>query len=194
LQLRAGGARGTGPITPDGCHGCRETRTCHGRRSTHPFAETAELKFTAKERYEKLGNDLQGVVRGMAISGMHVHVAVEDEDLRIDLMRQVNYLLPHLLALSTSSPFWQREDTGLKFYRMASWDQMPRTGLPEQFDSYSAYRKHVGVLVDAGVIEDATKVWWDIRPSERYPTLEMRISDICTRLDDGITIAALYVC
>jgi carboxylate-amine ligase len=162
--------------------------------STHPFAETAQLKFTAKERYEKLANDLQGVVRSMAISGMHVHVAVEDEDLRIDLMGQVSYLLPHLLALSTSSPFWQREDTGLKSYRMASWDQMPRTGLPEQFDSYSAYQKHVGVLVDAGVIEDATKVWWDIRPSARYPTLEMRISDICTRLDDGITIAALYVC
>ena len=162
--------------------------------STHPFAETAELRYTAKERYEKLANDLQGVIRAMAISGMHVHVAVEDEELRIDLMGQVSYLLPHLLALSTSSPFWQRQDTGLKSYRMASWDQMPRTGLPEQFDSYSSYRQHVAVLVNAGVIEDATKVWWDIRPSERYPTLEMRISDICTRLDDGITIAALYVC
>jgi carboxylate-amine ligase len=162
--------------------------------STHPFAETSELKYTAKDRYQKLANDLQGVVRSLAISGMHVHVAIEDEELRIDLMGQIAYLLPHLLALSTSSPFWQRENTGLKSYRMAVWDQMPRTGLPEQFESYYSYRQHVKVLVNAGVIEDATKVWWDIRPSERYPTLEMRISDICTRLDDGITVASLYLC
>ena len=162
--------------------------------STHPFAESDELKHTPKARYNQLANDLQGVVRRLLISGMHVHVGVEDDELRIDLMGQVSYILPHLLALSTSSPFWRGHNTGLKSYRIAVWDEMPRTGLPEHFESFSEYERHVNVLVNAGVIEDATKIWWDIRPSHRFPTLEIRIADICTRLDDGITIAALYLC
>ncbi|MDJ0957280.1 MAG: carboxylate-amine ligase [Arenicellales bacterium] len=162
--------------------------------STHPFAESDDLKHTPKARYNQLANDLQGVVRRLLISGMHVHVGVEDDELRIDLMGQVSYILPHLLALSTSSPFWRGHNTGLKSYRIAVWDEMPRTGLPEHFESFSEYERHVNVLVNAGVIEDATKIWWDIRPSHRFPTLEIRIADICTRLDDGVTIAALYLC
>jgi len=162
--------------------------------STHPFAQTVEQRHTRKQRYEMLAEDLQAVVHRLVICGMHVHVGIGDDDLRIDLMNQASYTLPHILALSTSSPFWEGNDTGLKSYRIAVWDELPRTGLPEQFDSYAEYRRHVDLLVKAGIIEDGTKLWWDIRPSERYPTLEMRISDICTRLDDGICIAAIFQC
>lgn len=162
--------------------------------STHPFALWDTQQRTRKERYATLENDLQGVVRRLMICGMHVHVGIEDEDLRLDLMNQAVYILPHLLALSTSSPFWEGEDTGLMSYRVAVWNELPRTGLPELFDSFGEYRRYVELMVKAGLIEDSTKLWWDIRPSHRFPTIEMRISDICTRLEDGIAVAALYVC
>lgn len=162
--------------------------------STHPFSKPSQLEHTPKERYDQLANDLQEVVRQLVISGMHIHVGIEDDDLRTDLMGQVSYILPHILAFSTSSPFWRGRNTGLKSYRISVWDGMPRTGLPEYFDSFGEYQRHVDVLVKAGVIEDATKIWWDIRPSDRYPTLEMRISDVCTRLDDAICVAAFYIC
>jgi carboxylate-amine ligase len=128
------------------------------------------------------------------ICGMHVHVGLADDDLRIDLLSQVAYVLPHFLALSTSSPFWEGEHTGLRSYRMAVCNEMPRTGLPESFESYTEYQRHVDVLVRAGVIEDSTKIWWDIRPRAKFPTLELRICDISTRLKDTLFIAALYVC
>jgi carboxylate-amine ligase len=162
--------------------------------STHPFATWGGLKRTAKERYQVIEEDLQGVVRRLMISGMHVHVGIMDDEERIDLLGQVTYILPHLLALSTSSPFWQGQLTGLKSYRIAVWDEMPRTGLPENFGSYAEFMRHVNILVKAGVIEDGTKLWWDVRPSMRYPTLEMRINDLCTSIDDAICIAALYRC
>lgn len=171
---------------------------CHGlaiiAASTHPFAKAITQKHTERDRYKLLAQDLQAVARRMMICGMHVHVGIDDDDLRIDLMGQVSYILPHLLALSTSSPFWEGEDTGLKSYRIAVWNELPRTGLPPRFDSHSEFRRHVNVMVAAGVIEDTTKVWWDIRPSGRFPTLEMRISDVCTHLDDALCIAALYRC
>jgi carboxylate-amine ligase len=162
--------------------------------STHPFGRPSQLEHTHKERYDQLANDLQEVVRQLVISGMHIHVGIEDDDLRIDLLGQTAYILPHILALTTSSPFWRGRNTGLKSYRISLWDGMPRTGLPEYFDSYGEYQRHIDVLVKAGVIEDATKIWWDIRPSTRYPTLEMRISDVCTRLDDALCVAAFYRC
>lgn len=162
--------------------------------STHPFAQWHEQTHTDKERYQQLSQDMQTVARRMLISGMHVHVGIEDEDLRIDLMNQAGYILPHLLALSTSSPFWSGANTGLMSYRLAVWSQMPRSGLPVHFDSFGEYQRHVDVLVSTGVIEDSTKIWWDIRPSGRFPTIEMRMTDICTRLDDSICIAALYRC
>ncbi len=162
--------------------------------STHPFAQSGAQKHTRRARYNSLARDLQEVARRLMISGMHVHVGIEDDDLRVDLMSQTAYVLPHLLALSTSSPFWQGRETGLMSYRVAVWDEMPRTGLPERFSSYSEYQRHIAVLVNAGVIEDATMLWWDVRVSARYPTLEMRISDVCTRLDDAICIASLYRC
>ncbi|WP_275097067.1 carboxylate-amine ligase [Sedimenticola hydrogenitrophicus] len=162
--------------------------------STHPFGKPSQLEHTHKARYDQLADDLQEVVRQLVISGMHIHVGIEDDDLRTDLMAQTTYILPHILALTTSSPFWRGRNTGLKSYRISLWDGMPRTGLPEYFDSYGEYQRHIDVLVKAGVIEDATKIWWDIRPSTRYPTLEMRISDVCTRLDDALCVAAFYRC
>jgi len=162
--------------------------------STHPFAICGNKKRTEKERYEIFARDMQEVVRRLMICGMHIHVGIEDDDLRIDLMNQVSYILPHLLALSTSSPFWEGHDTGLKSYRIAVWNEMPRTGLPDRFASYGEYQRHVDTLVDAGVIQDASMLWWDVRPSACFPTLEMRICDMCTRLEDTICIAALYLC
>lgn len=194
------------------CRTAREARDCladlrgvvaeaagrHGlapiAASTHPFAQWLDQRHTPKERYAVLARDLQGVARRLLICGTHVHVCIEDEDLRIDLMSQVAYFLPHLLALSTSSPFWRGVDTGLKSYRISVFNELPRTGLPEQFQSWGEYRRHVDVLVAAGLIEDGSKLWWDVRPSARFPTLEMRITDVCTNVDDAAAIAALYVC
>jgi len=162
--------------------------------STHPFANWTQQINTDRERYNELAEDLQVVVRRLLICGMHVHIGIHDEDLRIDLHNQLAYFLPHLLALSTSSPFWQGRRSGLMSYRLAVFNEMPRTGIPETFTSASEYRRLVDLLVDAGVIEDATKIWWDLRPSARFPTLEMRVTDVCTRLDDAMTIAALFRC
>jgi carboxylate-amine ligase len=162
--------------------------------ATHPFARWDAQKTTERRRYADLQDDLQGVVRRLAICGLHVHIGLPDDELRIDLMNQASYFLPHLLALSTSSPFWRGENTGLKSYRLAVFDELPRTGMPERFDSWGEYRRHVAVMTNAGLIEDATKLWWDLRPSERFPTLEMRIADSCTALEDSLSIAALFRC
>jgi carboxylate-amine ligase len=162
--------------------------------ATHPFARWDEQKTTERRRYADLRDDLQGVVRRLAICGLHVHVGIPDDELRIDLLNQASYFLPHLLALSTSSPFWRGDNTGLKSYRLAVFDELPRTGMPERFDSWGEYRRHVAVLTGAGLIEDATKLWWDLRPSERFPTLEMRIADSCTDLEDALSVAALFRC
>jgi len=162
--------------------------------STHPFAQWQDQKHTPKDRYTALAKDLQAVARRLLIGGMHVHVGIEDPDLRVDLMNQAAYFLPHLLALSTSSPFWRGLETGLKSYRISVFNELPRTGLPSYFDSHADYRRHVDILVKAGLIEDASKIWWDLRPSARFPTLEMRITDICTRVEDATAIAAVFVC
>ena len=162
--------------------------------STHPFAQPLEIQRTRKERYESLTAQMQEVGRRLLISGMHVHVGLDNDEMRNDFIGQVSYVLPHFLALSTSSPFWQGHDTGLKSYRLAVWDELPRTGLPELYESYGEFKRHVEVLVRCGVIRDSTELWWDIRPSERFPTLEMRIPDLCTRVEDAVCITALYRC
>lgn len=162
--------------------------------STHPFSEWQDQRHTDKERYNILARDLQAMARRLLICGMHVHVGIDDDDLRIDLINQACYFLPHLLALSTSSPFWRGEDTGLKSYRVSVFNGLPRTGLPEYFESFGEYRRHVKILTDAGLIKNGTLLWWDIRASANFPTVEMRITDVCTRLDDAAAIAALFVC
>lgn len=160
--------------------------------STHPFAKWREQTHTRKERYDVLSDDLGQAVRRLLICGMHIHIGIEEEDLRIDLMNQVTYFLPHLLALSCSSPFWEGEDTGLSSYRLTVFDALPRTGLPDRLGSYGEYERMVNRLVKAGCIEDSSKIWWDIRPSSKYPTIEQRVTDVCSRVDDAAAIAAAF--
>ncbi|MBT8088406.1 MAG: carboxylate-amine ligase [Gammaproteobacteria bacterium] len=162
--------------------------------STHPFSRWTEQKHTRKERYDELTHEMQGAARRLVICGMHVHVGIDDDELRIDLMNQMSYFLPHLLALSCSSPFWLGQDTGLKSYRLTIFDALPRTGLPERFASFAEYQRHIGILIDAGLIEDSTRIWWDLRPSAKFPTLETRIMDVCTRLSDTVALASLLMC
>lgn len=162
--------------------------------STHPFARWLEQKQTEKERYSWLTEQMQATARRLLICGMHIHVGVEDQELRIDLMNQMSYFLPHLLALSCSSPFWEGELTGLKSYRLTVFDALPRTGLPEQFVSWAEYERHVRVLVNAGLVEDASMIWWDLRPSAVFPTLETRIMDVVTDLNQAMSLVALTVC
>ena len=160
--------------------------------STHPFTPWTHQKATQGERYQQLEADLQGAIQRMMICGMHVHVGLLDEDIRVDVMNQIKYTLPHMLALSTSSPFWEGKKMGMKSYRLSVFDGMPRTGIPEEVQSFKDYERLVETLVGAGVIEDSSKIWWDIRPSANFPTLEMRVCDVCTLLDDAMAIVAFY--
>ena len=162
--------------------------------SCHPFADWKTQHHTDKERYNALRKDLGGVARRMLICGMHVHVGIPEPDMRIDLMNQLSYFLPHLLAMSTSSPFWQGEDTGLNSYRLTVFDNLPRTGLPPRLDNWGSFERSVQVLIDLGLIEDSSKIWWDLRPSSRFPTIESRICDVSPRLENTLTLAALTQC
>jgi glutamate---cysteine ligase / carboxylate-amine ligase len=160
--------------------------------STHPFASWRAQRKVEKERYIVLARDMQALAERLITCGMHIHAGIEDEELRIDLMNQATYFLPHLLALSTSSPFWEGRPTGLKAYRPTVFGDLPRSGLPEHFASAEEWHRMLHQLEQTGLCDDATKIWWDLRPSARFPTLEMRVCDVCTRLEDAITIAALY--
>ncbi|MBF9060701.1 carboxylate-amine ligase [Rhodobacterales bacterium HKCCSP123] len=162
--------------------------------SCHPSADWKDQHHTDKDRYNQLAQDLGGVVRRMLICGMHVHVGLPDDELRIDLMGQLSYFLPHMLALSASSPFWQGEDTRLASYRLTVFDNLPRTGLPPQFNSWAEYERTTETLIELGLIEDTTKIWWDLRPSHRFPTLETRICDVSPRMEDALSLAALAQC
>jgi carboxylate-amine ligase len=159
--------------------------------STHPFARSVQQKPTDKARFAELAREMQAAARRMMICSMHVHVGVDAGDLRIDLMNQLTYFLPHLLALSCSSPFWEGEQTGFKSFRLTLFSSLPRTGLPERFASHDDFRRQLDTLVRSHLIEDATKIWWDLRPNLRNPTLETRIMDCCTNIDDAVCVAAL---
>jgi glutamate---cysteine ligase / carboxylate-amine ligase len=161
--------------------------------STHPFARATVQKQTDAGHHTAMAQEMQAAARRLMICGMHVHVGIDDDDLRIDLQNQLSYFLPHLLALSCSSPFWEGEKTGLMSFRLTVFSSLPRTGLPERFDSYLEFRRHLDTLIRNGLIEDTTRIWWDLRPSSRYPTLENRIMDCCTSLDDTLCLAALNV-
>ena len=159
--------------------------------STHPFSMWSQQEITAKERYVKQLEEMADLAKRMLIFGMHVHVGIEDRDLRIDIMDQARYFLPHLLALSTSSPFWHGRNTGLKSYRSIVFENLPRSGPPPDFGSWSEYERFVDILVKTGSIADGTRIWWDIRPHPKFPTIEFRVTDICTKVDEAICLAAL---
>lgn len=165
---------------------------CIVAAGTHPFSRWLEQEITARDRYYGLAKDLGYVARRLLIFGMHVHIGIDDPDLRIDIMNQVRYFLPHILALSTSSPFWQGQDTELRSYRSVIFEDLPRTGIPGEFRSYNDYGRYVQTLVKTRCIEDASKIWWDVRPHHKFPTLEFRICDCCTKIDETIAIAALF--
>ena len=159
--------------------------------STHPFASVGRQQRTDKDRYVALAEEMQATARRMLICGMHVHVGIADNDTRIDLMNQMSYFLPHLLALSTSSPFWEGERTGFRSFRTTILSALPRSGLPDRFSSWGEYQRHIDTLIRTGLIADTSKIWWDIRPSWRYPTLEVRVMDCCPSLADSACLAAL---
>lgn len=160
--------------------------------STHPFSKWSEQAIFEHDRYKLLVQELQMVARSLLIFGVHVHVGVEDLDRRIHIMNASRYFLPHVLAMTTSSPFWLGFNTGLKSYRSEVFKKFPRTDIPDHFESDQQFQSYVNLLVKMNCIQDATKIWWDIRPHPKFPTLEFRVCDIPTRVDDTIAVAALF--
>ena len=160
--------------------------------STHPFSKWSEQTIYEHDRYKLLVQELQMVARSLLIFGVHVHVQVKDLDRRINIMNAARYFLPHVLAMTTSSPFWLGFNTGLKSYRSEVFKKFPRTDIPDHFESNQQFQSYVDLLVKMNCMQDATKIWWDIRPHPLFPTLEFRICDIPTRVDDTIAVAALF--
>jgi carboxylate-amine ligase len=162
-----------------------------GAAGTHPFSSWAKQEISPIGRYPELARFLQDVGRRLLVFGMHVHIGIEDSELLIEVMNQIRQFLPSLLALSTSSPFWHGRDTGFKSYRSVVFDSLPRAGIPPHFDSHSEYCDYVQLLLKTESIAEPTHIWWDVRPSEKFPTLEVRIPDMCTRLEETLCLAAL---
>jgi carboxylate-amine ligase len=159
---------------------------------THPLADWRQAIQSPKQRYQEVMDCLQMLGRRNMLCAMHVHVELPDPSQRVDVMVRMLPYLPLLLALSTSSPFWGSQRTGLKGYRLAAYDELPRTGLPEMFSDEREYQIYLDAMMRSGAISDASHVWWSIRPAQHYPTLELRATDCCTRIDDAIAIASLY--
>lgn len=159
---------------------------------THPTAVWEGGRQTQANRYDGMMNDLKMIGERNLVCGLHVHVELPDPDQRVDVMRRMVPYIPHFVALSTSSPFWQSRQTGLMGYRLAAYDELPRTGLPHMFETNADYERYVEALVEARAIADSSYLWWTIRPSRKLPTLELRAPDSCTRLEDSVAIAALY--
>ena len=158
---------------------------------THPFSRWQEQKITEYDRYKMLEEELQDVVRSLVIFGLHVHVAIPDQEQRIEVLNEARYFLPHLLALSTSSPFWMGRNTGLKSYRSVIWSNFPRTGIPPELSSFDEYQNYVELLVKTGSIDNGKKIWWDLRAHPNFPTIEFRVCDMPTRLEETICLAGL---
>jgi carboxylate-amine ligase len=158
---------------------------------THPFSHWRDQRITEMDRYKMIEDEMQDVVRELLIFGMHVHVGIEDPQLRVEVVNEARYFLPHLLALSCSSPFWLRRTTGLKSYRSVIWSRFPRTGIPPEFSSHAEFASYVELLIRTGSIDNGKKIWWDLRPHWQYPTIEFRICDACTKVDEVLCIAAL---
>ena len=158
---------------------------------THPFSSWIDQVISPGERYQHIVEELQQLARSLLIFGMHIHVAMPDKQTTIDMMNMVRYFLPHLLALSTSSPFWMGRNTGLKSFRTTVFRRFPRTGIPEQFESWSAYENFVNLLVKLNCIDTGKKIWWDVRPHPTFGTLEFRMCDVTTKVEEAVAIAAL---
>lgn len=158
---------------------------------THPFSKWEDQEITDYPRYRVVVQDMQQVARANLIFGLHVHIGIDDKELAIHIMNAARYFLPHIFALSTNSPFWKGRNTGFKSYRAKVFDRFPRTGIPDYFSSHGEFQSYVETLVKTRCVEDASKIWWDIRPHPKYPTLEFRICDIPMTIDETIALAAL---
>lgn len=158
---------------------------------THPFSHWKDQPITQMDRYVGTREAMQQLAEQLLIFGTHVHIGIEDPDFLIDAMNVSRYVLPHILALSTSSPFWIGRNTGLKSYRSVIFRAFPRSGVPRTIASYGDYQKYLATLVETGCIPDGSKIWWDVRPHHTFPTLEFRICDVCTRVDEAVCIAAI---
>ncbi len=159
--------------------------------STHPFADWKVQEIYPDERYYRVVEDMQLIARANLVFGLHVHVGIEDRNAAIHIMNSMRYFLPHILALSTNSPFWMGMQTGFKSYRCKVFERFPRTGIPDTFPNWSEYETFVNLLVKTGCIDNGKKIWWDIRPHPFFNTLEVRVCDIPMRLDETIALAAL---
>ena len=159
--------------------------------ATHPFADWRDQEIYPDPRYDKVVEDLQLVARSNLIFGLHVHVGIEDREAAIHIMNSMRYFLPHVLALSTNSPFWLGMDTGYKSYRAKVFENFPRTNLPDAFHSYAEFEAYVNLLVKTNCIDNAKKIWWDIRPHPYFDTVEVRVCDIPLRAEESVAIAAL---
>ncbi len=159
---------------------------------THPVSSWLKQEITPLDRYVGVKEDMQDLAQQLLIFGTHVHIGIEDHDFLIDAMNVARYLLPHVLCLSTSSPFWMGRNTGIKSYRSIVFRNFPRTGIPRTFQSWAEYAYVVDTLVRTKSIPDGTKIWWDARPNWNYPTLEFRICDVCTRVDEAVCVAAIF--
>jgi carboxylate-amine ligase len=160
--------------------------------STHPISHWQDQQIFDDARYKLLIDELQMVASSLLICGLHVHVGIPDRERQVHIMNASRYFLPHVLALTTSSPFWLGFNTGLKSYRSEVFKKFPRTDIPDHYDSYAAFERYVDLLVKTGCIDNGKKIWWDVRPHPFFPTLEFRICDIPTRVDDTVAIAALF--
>ncbi|HXC47317.1 MAG TPA: carboxylate-amine ligase [Candidatus Sulfotelmatobacter sp.] len=158
---------------------------------THPFSSWIDQVISPGERYQHIVEEMGQLARSLLIFGMHVHIAMPDKQTTIDMMNMVRYFLPHLLALSTSSPFWMGRNTGLKSFRTTVFRRFPRTGIPEVFESWSEYENFINLLVKLNCIDTGKKIWWDVRPHPTYGTLEFRMFDTATRVEEAVAIAAL---
>jgi carboxylate-amine ligase len=165
---------------------------CIVAAGTHPFSSWMTQDITPYERYMGVKQDMAELAQRLLIFGTHVHVGIEDRELLIDAMNVARYLLPHVLCLSTSSPFWMGRNTGLKSYRSIIFRNFPRSGVPRTFQSWSEFTSLVDILVATHTIPDGSKIWWDVRPNWSYPTLEFRVCDVCTRIDEAVCIAAIF--
>ena len=158
---------------------------------THPFSSWIDQVISPGERYQNIVEEMGQLARSLLIFGMHIHIAMPDKQTTIDMMNMVRYFLPHLLALSTSSPFWMGRNTGLKSFRTTVFRRFPRTGIPEVFESWSEYENFINLLVKLNCIDTGKKIWWDVRPHPAYGTLEFRMFDTATRVEEAVAIAAL---
>jgi carboxylate-amine ligase len=174
------------------CTLVRESGLRIASAGTHPISHWASVPITPNERYDKIVYELQMLARANLIFGLHVHVAVEDLETRIQLMNAARYFLPHIFALSVNSPFWCGQNTGWKSYRAKVFERFPRTGLPDYFRGASEFDEYVAMLIKTHCIDNAKKIWWDVRPHPFFPTLEYRICDVPMRIDETICFAALF--